>query len=146
LQEDAKEERVQAKRAWWLVSCPGAAWIRARDEQGLPCTKLDSATSATLDDVSGGVGRQFGRVALPSGQPGGDEQKCRRYFRPEKLLLLMACAFVLSGLLLLSKTLDEVDLDTRFNVDMAIGRSLLAESSSWPGSFALCPFSGSSLT
>jgi hypothetical protein len=125
---------------------PELPWIRAGDEQGLRCTRLDSATIATLDDVSGGVGRQFGQVALPSGQPGGDEQKCRRYFRPEKLLLLMACGFRFERSLLLSKTLDEVDLDTRFNVDMALGRSLLAESSSWQGSFALCPFSGSSLT
>lgn len=121
---------------------PELPWIRAPDEQGLRCTTLDSATIATLDDVSSGVGRQFGRVALPSGQPGGDEQKCRRYFCPEKLLLLMACAFVLSGLLLLSKTLDEVDLDTRFNVDMALGRSLLAGVFIVAGQFCFMPLFG----
>lgn len=44
-----------------------------------------------------------------------------RYFRPSKLTLLAGILVVVSGLILLFKVIDKINLDPRFNENMAIG-------------------------
>jgi len=67
------------------------------------------------------VGNSPSEVVLHTRQRGIDEEQDRRSLSPKKYFLPLGCAVFLTGCVLLSKILDKVYLNSRFNVDMAVG-------------------------
>jgi hypothetical protein len=95
--------------------------------QSIPC--IIEAHNGTLRDGKlffAGLRNVSSEVSHPEGQSGIHEDQHGGYLRPKKYLIAVGCALVLGGFVLVSKVLDKVYLDPRFNVNMAVGGFCIA--------------------
>jgi|ERR1017187_3467787 hypothetical protein len=80
--------------------------------------------------VSGGpyrsVGGSTGGASLPPSQTSIDKEQTSRYFGPKKYFITVGSVVTLVGLILLFKVIDKINLDPRFNVDVAVCGFFLA--------------------
>jgi hypothetical protein len=74
-----------------------------------------------------------GKINLGRHKAGVDEYQYNGEFRPKKLFAMGGCILCALGLVLVFKVLDYVYLDTRFNVNMALGVLFLGAISFWIG-------------
>src|SRR5580658_4644435 len=68
----------------------------------------------------GGYRHASSEIALPEREPRIDEKQERRYFGPKEYLVAMGGAVLLGSVILLFKVLDEIYLNPRFNVNVAV--------------------------
>jgi hypothetical protein len=96
-------------------------------------------SNSTYSDV-GSVSR-IERVSsnfhLPAREKGIQQNQSSCYLGPKILFSLLGCVLLVVGLLLLSKVIDKVYLDPRFNVDMAVGGFFLAAALFWLGGWII---------
>lgn len=96
-------------------------------------TNTDPRSFFDLHRFNGLLGCFLGVTRLYESDRGIDEDQSGSNLGPKNYLFVVGCIALLCGFVLLSKVLDKVYLDPRFNVNMAVGGFFLAAFVVWIG-------------